>query len=52
MQEKFLEAIFYAYFTKGRNISDFDTLAELAEEVGVLSKDQVCFPGWRQLLAK
>ncbi|KAI0707418.1 thioredoxin-like protein [Earliella scabrosa] len=40
LQEKFLEAIFYAYFTKGRNISDFDTLAELAEEVGVLSKDQ------------
>ena len=40
MQEKFLEALFYAYFTAGKDISDFNVLGDLAEEAGVMSKDK------------
>ena len=41
LQEKVLEAIFYAYFTEGKNIADIHFLGELAEEAGVFSKDEV-----------
>ncbi|KAI0635810.1 thioredoxin-like protein [Trametes polyzona] len=40
LQEKFLDALFYAYFTEGKNIADYDYLSELAESSGVLNKDQ------------
>ncbi|KAI0661620.1 thioredoxin-like protein [Cubamyces menziesii] len=40
LQEKVLEAIFYAYFTEGKNIADIHFLGELAEEAGVFSKDE------------
>ncbi|KAI0749423.1 thioredoxin-like protein [Daedaleopsis nitida] len=41
MQEKFLDKLFYAYFTEGKNISDADILGEAAEEVGMMSKAKV-----------
>ncbi|CDO74983.1 hypothetical protein BN946_scf184945.g55 [Trametes cinnabarina] len=41
LQEKLLDALFYAYFTEGKNIADIHFLAELADGVGLLSKDQV-----------
>ncbi|KAI9000600.1 thioredoxin-like protein [Trametes punicea] len=40
LQEKFLDAVFYAYFTEGKNIADIDLLADLADGVGLLSKDE------------
>ncbi|KAI0326619.1 thioredoxin-like protein [Cubamyces sp. BRFM 1775] len=40
LQEKVLEAIFYAYFTEGKNIADIHFLGELAEDTGVFSKDE------------
>ena len=41
LQEKFLEAIFYAFFTEGKDISDFNVLGDLAEQTGIMSKDKV-----------
>ncbi|KAI0359982.1 thioredoxin-like protein [Trametes cingulata] len=41
LQEKFLDVLFYAYFTEGKNIADIDLLGELAESCGVLPKDKV-----------
>lgn len=41
LQEKYLDVVFNAYFTEGKNIGDIDTLAELSEEVGIMSKDKV-----------
>ena len=49
LQEKFLDTIFHAYFTEGKNISDFDVLADMSEQVGVMPKDKVRKPsswGW------
>ncbi|KAI1797238.1 thioredoxin-like protein [Ganoderma leucocontextum] len=40
LQEKFLDVIFRSYFTEGNNIGDFNVLGDLAEEVGVMSKDK------------
>lgn len=42
LQEKFLEIVLCAYFTEGKNIGDFNVLGDLAEEVGVMTKDKVC----------
>ncbi|KAI0671429.1 thioredoxin-like protein [Trametes maxima] len=41
LQEKLLDALYYAYFTEGKNVADVDFLAELADTAGVLTKDQV-----------
>lgn len=41
VQEKYLDMIFHAYFTEGKNISDHDVLGELAEQAGVMSKEEV-----------
>ncbi|OSD06458.1 thioredoxin-like protein [Trametes coccinea BRFM310] len=40
LQEKLLDALFFAYFTEGKNIADIHFLAELADDVGLLTKDQ------------
>ncbi|KAI9057267.1 thioredoxin-like protein [Trametes sanguinea] len=40
LQEKLLDALFFAYFTEGKNIADIHFLAELADGVGLLTKDQ------------
>ncbi|KAI0714305.1 thioredoxin-like protein [Cerioporus squamosus] len=40
MQEKFLDATYHAYFTEGKNIGDYDVLGELAEQAGVMSKEE------------
>ena len=44
MQEKFLDTIFHAYFTEGKNIGDLDVLADMSEQVGILPKDKVSKP--------
>lgn len=36
-----MDTIFHEYFTEGKNISDFDVLADMSEQVGVMPKDQV-----------
>ena len=41
LQEKFLDVIFKAYFTEGKNVGDFDVLADISEQVGVLPKEKV-----------
>ena len=46
MQEKFLDTIFHAYFTEDKNISDYDFLADLSEQVGIMPKDQVSTPSF------
>ncbi|RPD59992.1 thioredoxin-like protein [Lentinus tigrinus ALCF2SS1-7] len=40
MQEKYMDAIFHAYFTEGKNISDYEVLGELAEQAGIMSKEK------------
>ncbi|KAI0787780.1 thioredoxin-like protein [Fomes fomentarius] len=40
VQEKYLDVIFHAYFTEGKNICDYDVLGELAEQAGVMSKEE------------
>lgn len=41
LQEKVLDKLYFAYFTEGKNVADYDYLAELADTTGVLTKDQV-----------
>jgi len=41
MQLPFILAIFKAFMEDGKDIADYDVLAEITEEAGVMSKDQV-----------
>ena len=41
MQEKYMDAIFHAYFTEGKNVGDYEILGELAEQAGIMSKEKV-----------
>ena len=41
MQLPFILAIFKAFMEDGKDIADYDVLAENTEEAGVMSKDQV-----------
>ncbi|TBU32638.1 thioredoxin-like protein [Dichomitus squalens] len=40
LQEKFLDRIFKAYFSEGKDISDLNILGDLAEEAGITSKSE------------
>ena len=41
MQEKFMDLLYTAYFTEGKNIGDYDLLAELASQAGIMAKEKV-----------
>jgi len=40
MQESFLNTIHKAYFEQGKNIGDFETLGEIAQTSGLMSKEE------------
>lgn len=45
MQLKTITAIFYAHMVHAKDISDISVLAEVAESIGLMNKDEVCsFP--------
>lgn len=39
--EEMTEALFKAYFTDSKNVSDFNTLAEIAESVGLNKEETI-----------
>lgn len=41
-QLKIITAIFYASMVDSKDISDIQVLAEVAESVGLMTKDEVC----------
>lgn len=44
LQLPVLTALFKTHLEEEKDIADFDVLAEVAESVGMMSKDQVCIP--------
>lgn len=45
LQSKLANALFEAHFVKGRDVADFKVLAEISEEVGLMSEEEVSFLG-------
>lgn len=43
LQLKTITAIFYAHMVHAKDISDISVLAEVAESIGLMTKDEVCF---------
>jgi len=43
LQHPLLCAIFKAYLEEEKDIADMNVLAEVAEGVGMMSRDQVCY---------
>lgn len=46
LQQEFLEVLFKAFFTDGKNIGDPELLGEIAETSGVMSKAEVRYVSW------